>query len=361
MKNVMFLTVISLLMLSCSGEDDLKSGGGTNVNSVYFEISAVDKLSDGMSTKTPVYSQEPTQHVTRVSVLAFKENTPGGDYLFQKSYDITGWSDGTSFKRFAVPSSDNLPMGNYKFLAIGRDATDQYTVTTPSSSTKFGDMMASVNASGQESEIFSGYSPDTIQSGLGSRVSIEMTRQVAAVLGYFKNIPVTINGDTVKYLRLKTTNSNQQVNITNGTGINTTATPFNIIDVDLSTQATASGGTICAGNNLSSQGVVTVPNSQLNGIFLLPVSGVNMTLGLYNKSGAALKEWSVKDTGNASNLNIMANNFYSLGTKTQAGNTNGGTGNDTSDDDAPIDLLTDQNIVITISPTWSQIHNLIIQ
>ena len=30
-------------------------------------------------------------------------------------------------------------------------------------------------------------------------------------------------------------------------------------------------------------------------------------------------------------------------------------------DDAPVDLLTDQNIVITISPAWELIHNLVIQ
>lgn len=52
----------------------------------------------------------------------------------------------------------------------------------------------------------------------GTRVSIEMTRKVAGVLGYFKNVPQVLNGSTVKYLRLKVSNSNQQVNLTNGDG-----------------------------------------------------------------------------------------------------------------------------------------------
>ena len=46
--------------------------------------------------------------------------------------------------------------------------------------------------------------------------------------------------------------------------------------------------------------------------------------------------------------------------KAQAGNVNGGT-DDPGDDDDPIDLLTDQNIVITISPSLELFHNLIIQ
>ena len=92
----------------------------------------------------------------------------------------------------------------------------------------------------------------------------------------------------------------------------------------------------------------------------MPVSSVTFTLGLYEANGNAIKTWSVKDTGGVTTFNILANHFYSLGMKVQAGNVNGGT-DDPGDDDDPIDLLTDQNIVITISPAWELIHNLIIQ
>lgn len=86
-----------------------------------------------------------------------------------------------------------------------------------------------------------------------------------------------------------------------------------------------------------------------------------MTLGLYDAGGTAIKEWIVKDSnGGASTFNILPNNFYSLGMKAKAGNVNGGT-TDPGDDDAPVDLLQDQNLVITISPAWELIHNLVIQ
>ena len=215
--------------------------------------------------------------------------------------------------------------------------------------------------SGDESEIFAGSADAEVMAQGGTRVSIEMTRKVAGVLGYFKNVPQVLNGSTVKYLRLKVSNSNQQVNLTNGVGINTAPTPYNIIDMDLSGQAVSNG--VYVGNDLSGQGVVKVPNSQLGGSFYIPVSGVSMTLGLYDASGVAIKEWTVSDTNSsgATQFNLMANHFYSLGVKGATGSVDGGTPGNPGDDDAPVDLLTDQNIVITISPAWELIHNLVIQ
>lgn len=207
-------------------------------------------------------------------------------------------------------------------------------------------MMATIAQSGNESEIFSGTTTAQVLDK-GSRVSIEMTRKVAGVLGYFKNVPQILDGKTVTFLRLSASNSNQQVNLTNGVGVNTSPAAYNIIDLNLSGQTVTNG--IYTGNNLSAQGVVKVANSQLSGSYFMPVSSVTLTLGLYEANGNAIKTWSVKDTGGVTTFNILANHFYSLGMKVQAGNVNGGT-DDPGDDDDPIDLLTDQNIVITISP-----------
>lgn len=361
MKKWMFFVVASMFVFAaCSDEDEPAVQSEPEEGTVTFELSAVNKLSDGISTRTPVYSQEASQHVTRVSIYAFQFVSASSSYLHYKTYSVTGWSDGTTFKRFAVPDGDKLPAGTYKFLAVGRDASDQFSVTTPTSSTTYGDMLATIVSTGQESEIFSG-SADATVTDQGARVSIEMTRKVAGILGYFKNVPQQLNGNTVQYLRLTVSNSNQQVNLTTGTGINTTPASYNIIDINLSGQTVTNG--VFVGNDLSSQGVVKVANSQLGGAFYIPVSGVTMTLGLYDSTGAAIKEWAVKDSsnGNATTFDILANHFYSLGTKGATGSTNGGTPGDTGDDDNPIDLLIDQNIVITISPAWSLIHNLIIQ
>lgn len=85
-----------------------------------------------------------------------------------------------------------------------------------------------------------------------------------------------------------------------------------------------------------------------------------MTLGLYDVNNVALKTWKVMD-GNSETFNILANNFYALGQKVAKGDTTGGGTPDTGDDDAPVDLLKDQVIAITINPNWAQFHNLTIQ
>lgn len=356
MKYLMMLTVASLLMFSCTKDEDVKPGVDPADGKVYFELSAVNKMSLGSDTKAPVYSQDASQHVTRVTVYAFMKQ--GADYLYVKSYDIPGWTDGTTFKRYVVPDTSKVVQGDYKFLAVGRDASDMFTVTTPSAMTKFEDMAASITASGNESEIFAGNTMVTVLPQ-GSRVSIEMTRKVAGVLGYFKNVPQSLNGSTVKYLRLTATNSNQQVNLSTGTGVNSAVASYRLMDMDLSTQPVANG--VFTGNDLSGQGVVKVANSQLGGSFFMPVSGISMTLGLYDASNVAIKEWVVKDSaGGLSTFNILANHFYSLGMKALPGSTTGDPENPNDDDD-PIDLLTDQNIVITITPAWQLIHNLVIQ
>ena len=101
MKKLMFLVAASLFVFAaCSSEDDSSPEVNPENAAITFELSAVNGLTDGIGTRMPVYSQEATQHVTRVSVYAFVQN--GSTYLHQKTYDITGWTDGTTFKRFAL-------------------------------------------------------------------------------------------------------------------------------------------------------------------------------------------------------------------------------------------------------------------
>lgn len=358
MKKLFFLSVASLLLFSCSKDDGAPAPTGTD-GQIVFTISAVNKLNSHSDfSRSAVYSPEAVQHVTNVNVYAFKSDG-SGNFLYTRVYAISGWSDGLTIKRYEVADGDKLAAGNYKFLAIGRDATDLFQITPMTvGSTRFDDILAQVASSGNETEIFSGFSQNDV-TDKGSRVNIEMTRKVAGVLGYFKNIPQQIDGTNVKFLRLRVSNTNQKVNLTSGTSIDDGVVAYNIIDMDLSGQAVSNG--IFAGNDLSAQGVAKVANSQLGGMFLIPVGGVSMVLGLYDANGDPLQTWTVKDSnGGLSSFDIMANHFYSLGVKTKAGSTTGDPSNP-GDDDAPIDLLTSQNIVITITPDWTNIHNLIIQ
>lgn len=360
MKSFLFLSVICLLMFACSNDDDAGQPGGSENGSLTFEIAASNEISTNSTTRGPIYSQQAIQGVTSVNVYAFKNN--GTDYVYQTTYNIPNWTAGTNFQRYEVPSASNVPIGDYKFLAIGRDTADNYTLPTLTLLTKYQDMIATVSASGNETELFSGTTP-VILTSPGTRVPIVMTRVVAGVLGYFKNVPTTINGAPVRYLRLSVSNSNQKVNVTTGAGINTAPAAFNIFNVDFTGRGIS--GDVYVGNDLSGQGVVKVTNSQLNGAYIVPVTGVTMTLGLYDTNGNALRTWVVTSVG-LPIFDLTANHFYTLGQKTFAGTTTGDPslpGNtvppgDPTDDDAAIDLMTDQTISITITPNWTLIHNL---
>lgn len=353
MKRFYFALLTSALLLgACSNED--KGASPSEPEGLVFELSAVNKLNTSAS-RAPLYSQDAVQSVSTVQVYVFTQT--GSDFLYLKTYDISNWTEGGTFARYEVPAGETLPEGTYKFLAVGTDNDSPYMLTEPDATTNFNDFSASIpTASNQELEIFAG-SVTAPVVGVGARIPIVMTRQVAGVLGYFKNVPAEMDGVAVKYLRLTISSANKSVNLTTGIGSSSTDADYTIIDVDLSTQTVNSDGAY-TGNDLSEEGVVKLANSQLNGAFLIPVNGVTMTLGLYNATDEPLKTWVVMD-GLLPEFSILPNHFYSLGTKTKSDSTDGG-GGVGSIPDMAIDLMTDQTITVTITPAWTLIHDLVI-
>jgi len=318
-----------------------------------FEISAQTDLQIS-KVGAPVYSQAATQNVTRVSIYAFQKS--GADYLYTKTYEVTGWTAGTTSKTYVADEAEALAAGDYTFLAVGRDATDEYTLTNLNATTKIGDVEAMITNSGDEYEIFAGVSQNEVIAS-GARVSITMTRKVGGVMGYFINVPNILNGKTVKYLRLTASTGNKHVNLNTGAG-SVAASSYNIFEIDLSGQTATDG--IYEGNNLSTAGVVKLDNSQLGGAFMLPAEDVTLSLALYDEDNLELKTWAVKD-GASDSFDIIANHFYSLGRKYAVGTTTGTDPDDEGDDDNAIDLLQDEAITITIDPAWSSVHSLILE
>lgn len=345
----MLLVACTILAGSCTKESpkdtDIPSG------TLQFEISATNSL----QTKGNLYSQEPVHSVADVKVYVFKKS--GSDYLYLKTYQLP-WTAGSSSGRYYVPASEMIPTGDYKFLAVGRNATDSFTLPTlTANTTSYDAFIVSVASAGLETDIFSGsHSMSVVSEGM--RVPITITRKVAGILGYFKNVPANIGGRDVKYLRLNISNSDRSLNLTTGLGSNPTGVGYNLINVDLRTQTINSEGAF-SGNDLTAQGVVKLPNSQLYGSFVIPVTGIQLTLGLYDAQGTALKTWTIQNDTADSTFDITANHFYALGTKVATGTTTGTADNPVAD--APIDLMKDQVISVTISPDWSVIHDMTIQ
>lgn len=355
MKNLLLMVAASALMFACSDE---KENSNVPDQGVVFELAAVNEPQNTMTTRSrPLYSQDAVQEIEEVQILVFKKN--GLDYTYNKTY-TPSWSKGTSFQRFTVPDNDKLVAGDYQFLVIGQEANNNYTFFQPiTGTTQMQNITATIAAPGNETEFFAGNKNVTVSSE-GVRVNIDMTRKIAGVLGYFKNVPAQIGGNTVKYLRVTVSSTENSVLVYNGAGTGTVSnTPYNIIDVDLTSQTITAEG-VYSGNDLSSKGVAKVVNSQLFGKFILPVNTITMTVGLYGDGVDPLKIWQVLDNGN-STFNLTANHFYALGQKVSKNDTTGGGTPNPGDDDAPIDLLKDQVIAITVDANWNSVHNLFIQ
>lgn len=336
-------------MSACSKDE--QTGSNLPDGTLRFEVAA----ESAPDTRADLYSQEPVHSVADVKVYVFQKSGP--NYLYLKSYSMP-WTTGASFGRYDVPAGETVPAGDYKFLAVGRDASDNYTLPAlTANSTRYEDFVVSVAAAGLETEIFSGSYAATVASE-GMRIPVTITRQVAGVLGYFKNIPANIGGTAVRYLRLSISNSNKSLNLTTGLGTSPTGASYNLINVDLSGQTVNADGAY-TGNDLSSRGVVKLPNSQLNGVFVVPVTGITLTLGLYDATNAPLKTWTVLNDTAESSFNIVANHFYALGTKVAAGTTTGTPDNPIAD--APVDLMKDQAITVSVLPNWALIHNMTLQ
>lgn len=353
MKKILLAILCGTLITACSNDD---SSEVDYTDKLIFDISAVNKLENTRAGQ-PIYSQEAVHTITRVNVHAFKE--VAGEYLFEKTYTVTSWASGLSSLQHIVNDTDKLSPGNYKFLAIGQRATDNYTLTTGSLGvTKHEDMAASIANLGDEHELFGAEGSAVIGADGGGRVKLDMIRKVGGVMVYVANVPKYLLGDSIMYLRLSTSDANKTVNIYNGTGSDSFSSVHNIINIDLSTQDVENG--IFTGNDLEAEGIVKLANSQLAGAYLIPIQGVTLTLGLYNKDGQAVKEWTVLN-GSETSHNILSNNFYSIGTKVKSDSLNGGTDDDDSDDDKAQDMLTNQEIGITISANWGPIHDLTIE
>lgn len=348
MKNHLITIALGLLAIACSKDDQPIP---RTDNRVSINLSMVETLQPDIDTRRPVYSQEALQNINKMDLYIFQQS--GADYLYSTTHSIP-WTQGNATGNYTLPAS--LPAGNYKFLVVGRETTDSYTLSPLISTTTFDNFSANIDhASGkQEGEIFSGSQSITIVSQ-GARVDITCTRQVAGILGYFQNVPKSVNATPVRYLRLMMSASNSSVNLTTSAG-GTPSGIYKIYEADLTTQGT--NDSVFLGNTIG--GVIKLPLSQLNGAFLIPANNTNITLGLYDNGGNLLKSWPVK-SGGLTTFNILANNFYSLGRKLVAGATNGGDPSNPNNNDYAIDLLHDLEIAITINPNWNVIYTLPLQ
>lgn len=397
MKNYLFFSAVAAMMFAGCSNDDSIPLENPDVTGQQLTLT-LNSGGDGISTRAarPVYSSEAQNNVNFVKLYIYD---PSGEdvtstALVAGTTNPISWTAGPSDS--AVPGTTNheasqtvklnklLTDGSYTVVAYGYNTTPDYTFT--GSGPAADAFTATLPASTNESEFFAGSKTfnvvnGNIQSGANSQVV--MKRQVAGLLGYFKNIPVLYPNPVgglptpVAFVRVYASSHGTSftfpsTSLMNGTGNNTKTKvlEFSLLTLltNYAAQVTAAGANLAAVFNIPAPtggGVALVPNSVLSGKFLIPFPQVaattTFTVQLEDALGAVLRKWDVVNSS-ASNSKVYPvnrNYFYSLGQKYKAGTTDGGTpGNPTSDDDSPIDLLQETYITLTVNDTWDVIYNL---
>lgn len=385
-KNLLFAAAAGIMLFSaCSNDEDVIIDGANDVN-VSGEITlALNAGGNGTESRAarPVYSSEAYSEVTDVELKLFKKNGENWETATGVTTDLAkeGWAIRNWETQSAVSpgTTDNMTTktvklknldksAKYKLVAYGYKTELKTTLNWTAASA-----VATPNAGEDVEEIFAGeeeFSTNDEGKISTTPVLVEMRREVAGVLGYFKNIPEKVGKTTVKSVRVYASSSNTAYNIPSlslqnqcGTAARNRVT---VLSLDIPAEATVVEGIYnWAGKNETN--LKTEANSLLGGCFLVPFAKVEgkatFTIALCDENGNDLKTWTgVLDqiqTGEDDTkiFNVNRNYFYSFGKKLKADTTNGpDPGN--PDPDKPIDLSVNTEITIILNNAWGVIHNM---
>ena len=385
-KNLLFAAAAGIMLFSaCSNDEDVINGGGANDVNVSGEITlALNAGGSGAETRTarPVYSSEAYSEVTDVELKLFKKNgenwvaaTGVTTDLAEEGWAIRNWetqsavSPGTTDnKTTKTVKLKNLDKNaEYKLVAYGYKTELTTTLAWTAALAK-----ATPNAAEDVEEIFAGekeFSTNDIGKISTTPVEVEMRREVAGVLGYFKNIPEKVGEATVKSVRVYASSSNTAYNIPSLSLQNQHGTAgterVTVLNLPIPTEGVTVVEGIYTWNGVNSESLKTENNSLLGGCFLVPFAKVDnkatFTIALCDEDGNDLKTWTgvldQKQTGEDDTkiFNVNRNYFYSFGKKLKADTTEGP---DPENPDEPIDLSVNNEITIILNNAWGVIHNM---
>ena len=404
MKNYLYVSAVgAMLLAACSNDDTVPLSGEDVVQPGSAITLTVNSGGDGLNTRAgrPVNSSEAANNVTVVRLYIY--NPSGTDVtnaaLAAGTQNPVLWTAGPSDS--ATPGDNPNPAhkasqtvklnklatnGVYTVVAYGYNTALDYNITAGTSADD--SFTAALPAATNESELFAGKATFNVINGniqAGTSSEVELRRHVAGLLGYFKNVPVLypnpVGGLPTPVAFVRVYASSHATSFTfpsvlnvNGTGNNTKTKVLefglNTLITDYAGQITAAGTNLTKVFNIpaiSTGTTATVPNSILNGKFLVPFAQVagatTFTVQLDDALGTVRKTWDVVNnalTGDKKIYDVRRNYFYSLGQKVKASSTDGGTPDPgtTDDNDNPIDLSQETVITVTVNDAWDTIYNL---
>ena len=383
-KNLLFAAATAIVLFSaCSNDEDVINGGSANDVNVSGEITlALNAGGSGAESRAarPVESSEAYSAVTDVELKLFKKNGDSWETATGVTTDLAkeGWAISNWETQSAVSpgTTDNVTTKTVKLKNLDKSATYKLVAygykkdLTTTLAWNAALATATPDANQDVEEIFAGETEfSTNEEGKISStpVQVEMRREVAGVLGYFKNIPEKVGETTVKSVRVYASSSNPAYKIPSLSLQNQCGTAGTKRVTVLNLAIPTEGVTVVEGiynwAGKDETNLKTEANSLLGGCFLVPFAKVEgkatFTIALCDENGNDLKTWTgVLDQAQTGEddtkiFNVNRNYFYSFGKKLKANTT----GTD-PDPDEPIDLSVNNEITIILNNAWGVIHNM---
>lgn len=370
----LLVPLLCLVIAGCSQEIPYSQEEETGEGQVELLFNA----STGLITRTTLPGPDDLQHVQNVQLYIFDGTATSSICVASEDVNwvhTAGAENGlpTREQRYKVKYNGFQPTTTYTFLAVGLDNQSGGTYGLPAAitvgGTTLGDAKATLAAGKVRgdiaaSELFAGASELTTTKLGSGTARVDLYRRVAGVMGYFTNIPTKINGTAVASLRIELYRiQNKSVPLLKQEQNDFIMGAMSEDEVD-KILVEIQGADFVATDAVISKGSYVLP-------VIAPfatsdaataasydesyVKDYTLCVILTDDSGYVLRTQRVRASDTSSSettggtgiivttdayrFPILANNFYSIGSK-----------------DAPIDLGGDgDDIYIEINPNWSQI------
>lgn len=370
MKSFLLMAAVGTMMFSACSNDDNLSGIASDGEARPVELSMNFTVSSGAETRAgrPLYSSEALQRVNNLQLYIFK------DGKFEKSEKIAAFNNDANQgdESHIYKFTPQLENGQYQFLAVGFEEDQAYKeLNFSKGATTLDEAALELNDSQDAAEVFAGVSDQQYSVSDDTKsltASVTLNRTVAGVLGYFKNIPYEVAKDDamkrVMKVCVELVNKGTAANLKDNTTKTSAGTTYKMLTIDLKDKQ--KDGDNNWYKNEAGTKPATVANSFLAGGYVLPfdqtVGQSTFKVVLYGEGDAVLKTYKVQVEGSSdTELDVLANHFYSLGHKSKDNNTDGTDPENPEgpkDPDKPVDLSKDQVITITVNADWEIIHDL---
>lgn len=363
-RHLLTAICIAWLLPGCSPEPPVSSAEEETVGAIRFTLG----LSDETEARALPEGSENVHHVNRVQLYIFDGTDDNAPCIASEDVEWEAHFQGnlpihTAEMTYQV-KYPGLQLGKaYTFLAVGVNTPGKETFAVPAfipQGATLGSLEAAWSAGKTrsdmaQSELFAGTSV-IVASQAPKQGTVEMKRRVAGVMGWFSNVPATINGTPVEELRIALyTSQNTRMPL-----LRRQQSPV-FLDFLHSPSTEPDGRALVS---------IRVPGNQATivsgGSFVLPADmpppsdgdAYTLRMELTDAQGNLLQTRRIHlpagdpsdgttgggtgiiDPEGLSRFPIIANHFYSVGSK-----------------DAPIDVGGNNIIIISINPSWDEIND----